>query len=45
MISSEKTILEAMEYDEATFSRIYQQYGKYHIAVARDRGRNYRLSR
>ena len=38
-----KPILEAMEYDEATFSRIYQKCGKYHLAVGRDRGRNFRL--
>ena len=43
LISAEKPILEAMEYDEATFSRIYQKCGKYHLAVGRDRGRNFRL--
>ncbi len=43
VISAEKTVLEAMEYDEATFSRIYRLCGKYNLAVGRDRGRNYRL--
>ena len=43
VISSEKTLKEAMEYDEATFSRIFQRCGRYYLAVERKRDRNYRL--
>ena len=44
VLSSERTLPEAMEYDEATISRICQQCGRYRIAIGRDRGRNYRLA-
>lgn len=43
IISSEKTIEEVLEYDEATMSRIYQQAGNYLINIAKDRKKNYRL--
>ena len=43
VISSEKTTAEAMEYDEATVSRIVQQCGPYRIDLERDREKNYRL--
>ncbi|MBQ6067727.1 MAG: ATP-binding protein [Clostridia bacterium] len=43
VISSEKTLEEAMTYDEATISRIAQQCGKYRIDVDWDREKNYRL--
>ncbi len=43
VISSEKTLQEAMDYDEATFSRIFKQCGRYYVAVGREQGRNYRL--
>ena len=43
VISSEKTLKEAMEYDEATFSRIFQKSGKYNLSIGREQGRNYRL--
>ena len=43
VISSEKTLSEAMDYDEATFSRIFQQCGRYQAAITHDRSRNYRL--
>lgn len=43
VISSEKTLTEAMDYDEATFSRIFQQCGRYQAAITHDRSRNYRL--
>ena len=43
IISSEKTLDEIMEYDEATMSRIYQKTGQYKLSIGRDRSRNYRL--
>lgn len=43
IISSEFMILEALEFDEATIGRVYQQTGKYKIDIARDRSKNYRL--
>lgn len=42
IISSEKTIDELMDYDEATMSRIYQKAGKYKIKIAKDKNKNYR---
>ncbi len=43
IISSEKTLEDILDYDEATMSRIYQQAGIYKISVAKDRSKNYRL--
>lgn len=43
IISSEKILDEIIDYDEATMSRIYQMAGKYKIAIAKDRTKNYRL--
>ncbi len=43
IISSEKTLDEILDYDEATMSRIYQNTGRYNISVGRDKTRNYRL--
>lgn len=43
IISSEKTLDEVMEYDEATMSRIYQKTGIYKIGIGKDRSKNYRL--
>ena len=43
IISSEKTLDEIMDYDEATMSRIYQNAGEYNISIAKDRMKNYRL--
>lgn len=43
IISSEKTLDEMLDYDEATMSRIYQKTGIYKISVGRDKQRNYRL--
>lgn len=43
IISSEKTINELLEYDEATMSRIYQKTGKYRISIGKDQSKNYRL--
>lgn len=43
IISSEKTLDELMDYDEATMSRIYQKTGPYKLNIGRDRARNYRL--
>ena len=43
VISSEKTLQEAMAYDEATVSRIWQQCGRYRVDVKKDLGKNYRL--
>ncbi len=44
VISSEKTLEEAMIYDEATISRIFQLCGPYRIDVEWDREKNYRLT-
>lgn len=43
IISSEKTLDELMEYDEATMSRIYQRTGVYKLNIGKDRNKNYRL--
>ena len=43
IISSEKTLDEILDYDEATMSRIYQNAGRYNVSVGRDKARNYRL--
>lgn len=43
IISSEKTLDELMDYDEATMSRIYQKTGNYKLNIGKDRNKNYRL--
>lgn len=43
IISSEKTLEELMEYDEATMSRIYEKSGPYKLGIERNQDRNYRL--
>lgn len=43
IISSEKTLQDLLNYDEATMSRIYQLSGKYRINIDKDQRRNYRL--
>lgn len=43
IISSEKTLDELMEYDEATMSRIFQSAGQYKINISKDTKKNYRL--
>lgn len=43
IISSEKTLDEIMDYDEATMSRIFQKTGNYKINIEKDRNKNYRL--
>lgn len=43
IISSEYTINRALEFDEATIGRIYQQAGIYKITIDRDIKKNYRL--
>ena len=43
IISSEKTLTEMIEYDEATMSRIYEKTGGYKISIERDINKNYRL--
>lgn len=43
IISSEKTLDEIIDYDEATMSRIYQMTGKYKLCISKDRNKNYRL--
>lgn len=43
IISSERTLYEIMDYDEATMSRIFQKANKYNISVSKDRTKNYRL--
>ena len=43
IISSEKTLDELLEYDEATMSRIYQKTGDYKFNIGKDRRKNYRL--
>lgn len=43
IISSEFTIARALELDEATIGRIYQQTGTYKINIDRDMNKNYRL--
>ena len=44
IISSEKTLDEIMDYDEATMSRIYQKAGAYKFNIGKDRQKNYRLN-
>lgn len=43
VISSEKTILELMDVDEALMSRVYQKTGEYKINIEKDVNKNYRL--
>jgi len=43
IISSEKTLAEILEYDEATMSRIFQKCGDYKNVIERDIKKNYRL--
>ena len=43
IISSEFTILDALQIDEATIGRVYQQTGKYKIDIPKDMSKNYRL--
>lgn len=43
IISSEKTLDEMLEYDEATMSRIYQKAGIYKINIGKDKNKNFRL--
>lgn len=43
VISSEKTLAELLQYDEATMSRIYQRTGEYKINIDSDMQKNYRL--
>jgi DNA replication protein DnaC len=43
IISSEKTLGEMIEYDEATMSRIFMECGEYKNVIERDRSKNYRL--
>ena len=43
IISSEKTLDDLIDYDEATMSRIYQKTGKYKLNIGKDRAKNYRL--
>ena len=44
IISSEKTLDEIMDYDEATMSRIYQKAGSYKFSIGKDRSKNFRLN-
>ena len=43
IISSEKTLMDMLEYDEATMSRVYQHTGIYKIIIPKDLKKNYRL--
>lgn len=43
IISSEKSLDELMEFDEATISRIYQKAGIYKLNISKDINKNYRL--
>ena len=43
IISSEKTLDEMLDYDEATMSRIYQKTGAYKFNIGKDKSKNYRL--
>lgn len=43
ILSSEKTLDELMDYDEAMMSRIYQKTGPYKFSIAKDKSKNYRL--
>lgn len=43
VISSEFTIRQALEFDEATISRIYHRAGRYKLNIEKDMSKNYRL--
>lgn len=43
IISSEYMITEALEFDEATIGRVFQNAGQYKLSIPKDRARNYRL--
>lgn len=43
IISSEFSILEALQFDEATIGRVYQNAGQYKIEIPKDVRKNYRL--
>ena len=43
IISSEKTLTDILNYDEATMSRIYQLTGRYKTNIAKDIAKKYRL--
>jgi DNA replication protein DnaC len=43
VISSEFSILDALQFDEATIGRIYQHTGQYKIEIPKDIRKNYRL--
>lgn len=43
IISSEKTIVELLEIDEATFSRVVEKADKYITNIPKDKSKNYRL--
>ena len=43
IITSEKTINELLEIDEATFSRVIEKADKYIINIQKDKTKNYRL--
>ena len=43
VISSEKTLLDLLNYDEATMSRIFKAAGRYKINIEKDIKKNYRL--
>ena len=43
IISSERTIDELLDIDEATFGRVIEKSGKYIINIQKDRKKNYRL--
>ena len=43
IISSEYMITEALEFDEATVGRIFQNAGQYKVSIPKDRTKNYRL--
>ena len=43
VISSEKTIFDLMDVDEALMSRVYQKTGEYKINIEKDVNKNYRL--
>lgn len=43
IISSEKTLNDILEYDEATMSRVYKESGEYRFNISKDIKKNYRL--
>lgn len=43
IISSERTLNELIDFDEATMSRIFETAGKYGLGISRDRSKNYRM--